>query len=152
MENHPNEPDTIEEILFYWAEREVMLELLSESGGAWRVYAVNANGTEHGGCGDMGCHSDVTYIVRVAHWNLRHRGLPRENHRLMDEPLFPYPKEERRPEAEWYKRGKAGEAYRKMKDEYVLDRTDPESERCLAEIKESLRSGKPVPPRENQIP
>jgi len=79
------EPQSISEILTYWASRGVMIELLAEGGGAWRVYRLNPDGSEHDGDGDGGCHWDPTYIMRVAHWDLRHRGLDHKNM------LFPYP-------------------------------------------------------------
>lgn len=141
------EPETIEEILFYWAERNVMLELLAEGGGAWRVYAMNPDGTEHGGDGDHGCHSDPTFILQVAHWHLRHRGIDRNTR--INIPLFPYPVETDRPGVDWYNKGLAGERTRKdeLENGFVLDTSDPETKRCLAEIQESIRTGKPVPPR-----
>lgn len=137
-----HEPNTIEEILFYWAERGVMLELLAEGGGAWRVYAMNQDGTEHEGDGDHGCHWDVTHIVRVAHWQLRHRGLDRRT-----EKLFPYPVQVDRPEVRWFERGEAARYANEVMPKFKLDTSDPETQRCLGEMRESMRTGKPVPPR-----
>lgn len=124
-----------------------MLELLAEGGGGWRVYALNPDGTEYEGDGDHGCHWDVTHIMQVTHYQLRHRGMKRDEPRL-----FPYPTRVDRPEVRWFERcsttcGEAAKYADEVMPKFKLDTSDPETQRCLGEMRESMRTGKPVPPR-----
>lgn len=74
------EPETVEEILVYWASKGIYIELIAdgykgakEFGCSWRPYAFDHQGNELDGDGDMGCHPDLNYILKVTHYQLKER-------------------------------------------------------------------------------